>query len=148
MYGDVLCQLLLINYAVVTSMRLRNSKLSCHFQAVFLEQHGVLTSTCSCVTYTNTLLRSSYDHSCVFLRFVIFFLACRSGVVSVVTRLWAGRSGVRISAAASDFYLLHIQICPGAHPAFYSMCPAGSFPGGKRPGRNVDHSPPAHALAE
>jgi hypothetical protein len=32
----------------------------------------------------------------------------------------------------------------GAHPASYAMC-TGSFPGVKRPGRGVDHSPPSSA---
>jgi len=37
-----------------------------------------------------------------------------------------------------------VQTGPGAHPASYSMG-TGSLPGGKRPGRGVDHPPPSSA---
>jgi len=33
-----------------------------------------------------------------------------------------------------------VQTGPGAHPASYTMG-TGSFPGVKRPGRDVDHTP-------
>jgi hypothetical protein len=37
-----------------------------------------------------------------------------------------------------------VQTCPGAHPTSYTM-DNGFFPGVKRPGRGVDHPPPASA---
>jgi hypothetical protein len=50
--------------------------------------------------------------------------------------------GVRVPVRARFF--LHVaQTGSGAHPAFYSMGIEGSFPGGKRPGREADHSPPS-----
>jgi hypothetical protein len=40
------------------------------------------------------------------------------------------------------FLFTSVQIGTGAHPAFYPLDSKGSFPGGKRPGRGTDHSPP------
>ena len=37
-----------------------------------------------------------------------------------------------------------VQTGPGTHPASYTMG-TGSFPGVKRPGSGVDHSPPSRA---
>jgi len=37
-----------------------------------------------------------------------------------------------------------VQICPGAHPASYTMG-TGSFPGVKGQGRGIDHPPPSCA---
>ena len=52
--------------------------------------------------------------------------------IGVVTRLQAGRSGVRFPAGERDFYVLeNSQTGSGAHPVCYSMGTRGSFPGNK-----------------
>jgi hypothetical protein len=52
-------------------------------------------------------------------------------VVSIVTRLWTGRSGVQILAVTNDLFLLqHVKTGSGAHPAPSSMGTESSFPGG------------------
>jgi len=56
--------------------------------------------------------------------------------------LRAGRSGDRIPVEARFSELVHTG--PGAHPAPYTMGTV-SFPGIKRPGCDVDHTPPASA---
>jgi hypothetical protein len=56
--------------------------------------------------------------------------------------LRAGRSGDRIPVEARFF--AHVQTGPRAHPASCTMG-TGSFPGVKRPWRDVDHSPPSSA---
>jgi hypothetical protein len=48
--------------------------------------------------------------------------------------------------AVQDLSLLHVvQTGSGTHPASNPMGTGGSFPGVKRPGREVDHSPPSSA---
>jgi hypothetical protein len=55
---------------------------------------------------------------------------------------------VRVPAGAGNFSLHHcVQNSSGAHPASYSMGNNGSYPKGKRPGREADHSPPPSAEA-
>jgi hypothetical protein len=55
-------------------------------------------------------------------------------------------SMVRFPAWAEDFSPHHrVQNGSGTHPAFYPMGTRSSFHGGKRPGREVDHSPPSSA---
>jgi hypothetical protein len=62
-------------------------------------------------------------------------------VVVVVTRLWAGQSGVCFPAGAIDFTLLHYnQTSSGAHPSTYSYSP-----GLKQSGHKVVHSLPGSA---
>jgi hypothetical protein len=56
--------------------------------------------------------------------------------------MMAGRSGDRIPVGAR-FYA-PVQTSPGAYPASCTMG-TGSFPGVKRPGRGIDHSPPSSA---
>jgi hypothetical protein len=51
----------------------------------------------------------------------------RDSSVSIVTRLWTGRSGVQVMAVAKDFFFCffvfqNFQIGRGAHPASYSTC--------------------------
>ena len=65
--------------------------------------------------------------------------------VGVATRLLAGRSGVRISAGATDFFLLHVQTGSWAHLA-YSVATGGSFPQVQRPEHEVNHSLPTSAV--
>jgi len=43
-----------------------------------------------------------------------------------------------------SWYLTYIFFC-GAHPASCTLGNGGSFPGGKLPGREADHSPPSNA---
>jgi hypothetical protein len=55
-------------------------------------------------------------------------------------------SKVRFPAGAGKFSLHHhVPNGSGAQLAFYPMGTGGSFPGVKRPGREVDHSPPSSA---
>jgi hypothetical protein len=58
-------------------------------------------------------------------------------------------SRVRFPAGGGvgNFSLHHhcVQNGSGAHPAFYPMGTRGSFPGGKRPWREADYSPPSSA---
>jgi hypothetical protein len=57
---------------------------------------------------------------------------------------WGSR--VRFLASAGNFSLHHrVQNGSLAHPASYPMGARGSFPGGKRQGREADHSPPSSA---
>ena len=67
--------------------------------------------------------------------------ACELGYL--LTRLRAGRFGVRIPAGVTDFYLLQIvQTACGAHPASISMGTTVLL-GVKQPERDVDHAPPS-----
>jgi hypothetical protein len=53
---------------------------------------------------------------------------------------------VRFPVGAGNFSLHHrVQNGSGDHPASYPVGTRGSFPGGKRPGREADHSPPSSA---
>jgi hypothetical protein len=53
-------------------------------------------------------------------------------ITGIVTRLQAGRSGVRIPAGVRDFSLLqNVQNGSGVHLASYTMGTRCSFPGGK-----------------
>jgi hypothetical protein len=67
-------------------------------------------------------------------------LGGRDSVVIIVTRVRAGRSGVRIPAGTRDFSLLrNVQTGFGAHSPFYSMGTGpGFFPG--RKAHEVDNS--------
>ena len=60
--------------------------------------------------------------------------------VSIVTKLRAGRSGVRIPAVTRD-----ISILQNAHPSSYSVGIGVSFSGGKDGRCEDDHSPPCRA---
>jgi hypothetical protein len=55
-----------------------------------------------------------------------------------MARLPDGQSGVRLPAEARDFCLRSV-----VHPASYSFGYRVSFPGVKRPGREVNHSSPS-----
>jgi hypothetical protein len=55
----------------------------------------------------------------------------------------------RLPAGTGNFSLHHhVQNGSGAHPASYPIGTAGSFPGGKRLGREANHSPPSSAEVE
>ena len=69
----------------------------------------------------------------------------RGSSVSIATELRAGRSGERIPVTAR--FSAPVQTAPEPHPASYTMG-TGSFPGVKRPGRDVDHPPPSRARDE
>jgi len=65
-------------------------------------------------------------------------------LIGVVTRLWAGRYGVRISAGTKYVSLLQsFHRGSGVHPATFSIGTVVPFPGVKRPARDVDNSHPS-----
>jgi hypothetical protein len=58
-------------------------------------------------------------------------------------------SRVRFPAGAGNFSLHHrVQNGSGAHPTAYTMVTRGFYLGVKRPGREVDHTPPSSAEVE
>ena len=66
----------------------------------------------------------------------------RNNVVGIATRYWlAGRSGDRIPVV--EKFSTPVQTVPGAHAASCKV-DTGLFPGVKRSGRGVDHSPPSN----
>jgi hypothetical protein len=66
--------------------------------------------------------------------------------VNTATRLWTGRSWVRIPAGERYCSLLQtVHAGFVAHPASCSVGAEVFFPGVKRPGQEVDHSPPSSA---
>jgi hypothetical protein len=78
------------------------------------------------------------------MSFFLFNLYKMSRDSSVVTALgyWLDDCG----GGAGNFSLHHrVQNGSGAHPASYPMGTMGSFPGVRRSGREVDHSPPSSA---
>jgi len=65
--------------------------------------------------------------------------------VSVVTRLWAGRSEVPFPIGARDFTpLKNVQTSSGAKPAFSSVCNV-ALSGIHQPGQEADHPPSSSA---
>jgi hypothetical protein len=75
--------------------------------------------------------------------FYAMHLHCRSSVVSIATTLRAGRYVFQILVGVRDLTLLrNVRTGPGAHPASYSKGNGVLSPGVKRPGREVNHSPP------
>jgi hypothetical protein len=54
-----------------------------------------------------------------------------------------GTTKVRFPAGAGNFFHQRVQNGSGAHPASYPMGTMGSFPEGKAPGREADHSLPS-----
>jgi hypothetical protein len=70
------------------------------------------------------------------------FLVVRDSSVGIATRYGLDGPGIEYRCRAR--FSAPVQIGPGAHPASYTMG-TGSFPGVKRPGRGVDHSPPFSA---
>ena len=66
-------------------------------------------------------------------------------VVGIATGYGAGQSGDRIPVGAR--FSAPVQTGPGARPASCTMG-TGSFPGAKRPGRDVDPSPPSSAVVK
>ena len=66
--------------------------------------------------------------------------------VGIVTRLHAGRTGVRIQAESSDLSLLHIS--SGAQGASNTMGTGVPPRGVKRQGREADHSLPSNTVVK
>jgi hypothetical protein len=81
---------------------------------------------------------------------VIITMATKiAGIPQSVYRLatgWTTKGSEFESRWGKEFSLLHVfQKGCWANPASYPMCTGGSFPGVKRQGREVDHSPPTSA---
>jgi hypothetical protein len=102
-----------------------------------------------------------FRNSSLFSLFIMYVLKCTyplfssyslqlrnlNIVVGITTRLRSGRSMVRISLTARDFSLLQKE---SQHrllglPGFLFCVYRGSFPGVKRPGSEVNHSPSSSA---
>ena len=66
----------------------------------------------------------------------------RDSSVDIATRY--GLDGPGIESQWGTRFSAPVQTGAGAYPASYTMG-TGSFPGVKRPGRDVDHSPPSSA---
>ena len=66
----------------------------------------------------------------------------RDSSVGITTRYWPGGPGIESLWGAKIF--VPVRTGPEAHPVSYTM-DAGSFPGVKRPGRDVDHPPHSRA---
>jgi len=62
----------------------------------------------------------------------------RDSSVGIATRYGLEGSGIEFQWGAR--FSAPVQTLPGGHPASYTMG-TGSFPGVKRPGRDVDHPP-------
>jgi len=74
--------------------------------------------------------------------------SCRNpdSMVGTVTRLWAGRSGIRIPLVAKETSLLQsLQTGSRGHPRLTINGNRSSFLGLKRPGGSADHPPPRRA---
>jgi hypothetical protein len=91
-----------------------------------------------CLVLETTLLQSSVGVGCQVFS-LIFSTRSRGSVVSVLIRLQAGRSGVRMPSEGEDFSLLHCaQTCSGPNLTSYSRCTGGFPPRGKIPKREDD----------
>jgi hypothetical protein len=66
----------------------------------------------------------------------------QDSVVIIVTRLWAGRSGVRIPAGETIYFSKKRPDYPRPTQLPIQWVPGGCFPKVKRAGREADHSPP------
>ena len=67
-------------------------------------------------------------------------------LVSTVTGLWTGWSGIWYRARGRDYFPpQNVQAVSGAHPASYSVGNGSYIPGGKVARHKVDHSPPSTA---
>jgi len=77
--------------------------------------------------------------------YISFWVGGQVSSVSIATRYGLEGPGIeyRLGARFSE----HVQTGPGAHPVSYTMG-TGSFPGVKRPGRDVDHPPTSSAEVE
>jgi hypothetical protein len=70
----------------------------------------------------------------------------RDSVVSIVTKIRAGRCGVRIPAMGRDLPLLQdVQTITGTHPDSYSVGSGGAFFGFEIAWRDANLSPPSAA---
>ena len=69
----------------------------------------------------------------------------RSSSVGIATRY--GLDGPGIESPWGSRFSASVQTGPGAHPVSYTVG-IGSFPGVKRPARDVDHPPPSSAEVE
>ena len=88
--------------------------------------------------------RLSGRPSLIFNKYLYVFQG-RNSSVSVATHY--GPDGPGIESRWGSRFSAPVQTGPEAHPACYTMG-TGSFPGVKRPGRDVDHPPTYSAVAE
>jgi hypothetical protein len=76
---------------------------------------------------------------------IMTWFGSQGSSVSIVTRLWAGRSEVQFPIRARDFTpLKNAQTSSGANPAFSSVGTV-VLSGIKQPGQEVDHPPSSSA---
>jgi len=68
----------------------------------------------------------------------------RDSSVGIATRCWLDGQGIESRWGGGARFSAPGQTGPGAYPASYTMG-TGSFPGVKRPERDVDHPPPSSA---
>jgi len=65
-------------------------------------------------------------------------------ILSIVTGLWAGKSGVQFLGGSNNCSFLYVaQTCSGAHPAFCSLGTGVLFVGINQPWHEAYHSPPS-----
>jgi len=67
-------------------------------------------------------------------------------ILSQVTGLWAGKSGVQFLGGSNNCSLLqNVQTCCGAHPVSCSLGTGVLFMGINQPWHEADHSPPSNS---
>jgi hypothetical protein len=158
--------LILIQFKTVCTWHLYASHVSHQPQSHLNRWLQILKLNILSVLLSCTSLSLSLYLFCLFIYLIFVFLPFFSLYISLqfITTLYfemwliprlaqwysaglpAGWSGVRVPAGAGNFSLHHrVQTDSGAHPASYPMGIRGSFHGGKRPGREADHSPPYSA---
>jgi hypothetical protein len=84
---------------------------------------------------------------CLCKSWIVFCVVHWDSIVGIVTGYGLDDRGVEVeSQYGQEFSVLHvIQTGSWVHPTSYPMGTGGSFPGGKRPGREADHLPLASA---
>jgi hypothetical protein len=84
---------------------------------------------------------------CAYICVRYILILSRDNAVGISTNYWLTTEGPEFESKwGQEFSLLHVvQAGSEVHPTSYPMGIGGSSPGVKRPGREVDHSPPTSA---